>query len=181
MNKPHQSKAKGKQVRRSQKLKGRNSPISKSSIEAKRKQAESLNLRLQGLGLQAIADVLGYSDASGAYRAIQAALKATIQEPADELRQQQAMKLQALYSKALTKDDLTVCLKVLTREAKLHGLDAPEQLRVEHQVNWQSMSDDEVIAAVIESLLTTPARTEVLMKEMQDRGYKVVAPKLCVI
>jgi hypothetical protein len=67
---------------------------------AAEKQRQALELKIGGATLQQIAAELGYSDSSGAYRAIQAALKAMLQPPADELRRLQYERLERLYAAA---------------------------------------------------------------------------------
>lgn len=161
MNNPRQSRPAGSKTKRGRKRKGANSPISKKAIEARKRQAEALNYRLQGWSLQAIADILGYAGTAGAYKAIITALQATIQEPADELRKIHHHKLQALWLKAWSREDVQACLKVLAREAKLHGLDAPEQHEVELRVH--DKTDEEIDALYI--------------ADLRSRGYKVVPPK----
>ncbi|GAA3470402.1 hypothetical protein [Nonomuraea roseola] len=62
--------------------------------------AEACRLRTQNLSYQDIADQLGYASKSSAYDAVQRALKATVQEPAEELRQLELMQLDELARKA---------------------------------------------------------------------------------
>jgi hypothetical protein len=72
-------------------------------LRAAQKQRQALELRIAGATLAHIAAQVGYEDTSGAYRAIQAALKATLQPPADELRRLQYERLERLYAAAHTR------------------------------------------------------------------------------
>src|SRR5690242_1094881 len=79
---------------------GSPSATSPRRLRAAGKQRQALELRIAGATLAQIAAQVGYSDTSGAYRAIQAALKATLQPPADELRRLQYERLERLYAAA---------------------------------------------------------------------------------
>lgn len=102
---------------------------SKKALDVRRRQLEALELRKQGLGYQAIADRLGYKNVSSAYQAVQAILKATLREPADELRRIEAERLDSLmtavYRRAQDGDEkaLDRVLRVMERRARLLGLD----------------------------------------------------------
>jgi DNA-binding transcriptional MerR regulator len=61
-----------------------------------KKQAAAMELRINGFTLNEIAERLGYADPSGAQRAILAAQKKTLQEPADELRKLHRQRLSKL-------------------------------------------------------------------------------------
>lgn len=63
--------------------------------------AEAARLRARGIGWQAIADQLGYGNPGTAYKAAQRALKRIVQEPAEELRQIELMRLDDMYQHAL--------------------------------------------------------------------------------
>jgi hypothetical protein len=64
------------------------------------KQRRALEMKIAGATLDQIAAEVGYKSPSGAYQAIQAALKATLQPPADELRRLQFERLERLYQAA---------------------------------------------------------------------------------
>ncbi len=91
-------------------------------------------MRLAGHALPAIAAALGYADPSGAFYAIKAALKATLQEPAMALRKQENERLDALllgiFEKACGGDlkALESVLRIMQRRADLNGLDAPKAI-----------------------------------------------------
>lgn len=98
------------------------------------------------MSLQNIADRVGYKDASGAYRAIRAALKKTLQEPADDLRVLELDRLDVLltglWPKAINGDAPAVdrVLKIMERRASLLGLDAPRKVEQRIDLNIQEVA-----------------------------------------
>lgn len=95
---------------------------------------QALELRKAGASYEAIARACGYSSRSGAYQAIQRELRRTMQEPADDVRQLELLRLDDLYRamvpKALKGDKDSTwyvdrCLNIMDRRAKLLGLDTP--------------------------------------------------------
>lgn len=120
--------------------------------------AEAAQLRVNGLTYQAIADRMDYSHRDLARRAVERALAATVREPADELRQLELIRLDALWVEAvkvMTTEHITVnngrvieidgvplkddgptlsaidrLLKIMERRAKLVGLDSPAKVEV---------------------------------------------------
>lgn len=117
-------------------------------IAATERQRQALELRKAGVGFQAIADRLGYSDHSGAYRAVKSALKKTLQEPADEVRALELERLDklllGLWPRATSGNDRAIdrVLKIMQRRANLLGLDAPQKVEntgkgggpIQHQI-----------------------------------------------
>jgi hypothetical protein len=105
----------------------------KNRALATERQAQALALHKAGIGYQGIADRLGYAGPSGAYKAVEAALHKTLQEPADELRQLELARLDALHqavwdtAMAGHLPSVDTVLKCMTRRARLLGLDAPKQ------------------------------------------------------
>jgi hypothetical protein len=120
--------------------------------------AEAAQLRANGLTYQAIAEKLGLSHRDLARRAVERALAATVREPADELRQLELIRLDALWVEAvkvMTTEHITVnngrvievdgvplkddaptlsaidrLLKIMERRAKLVGLDSATKVEV---------------------------------------------------
>jgi gamma-glutamyl:cysteine ligase YbdK (ATP-grasp superfamily) len=99
---------------------------------------------LQGKGYQAIADDIGYSSPGNAYRAVQSALKATIQEPADEVRRVELERLDKLlenqWNWAVNHNQpqaVDRVLRIMERRAKYLGLDAPQK--------YQRVFEEEVL------------------------------------
>ena len=103
-------------------------------VQAKLRAAEALELRAGGAEYAVIAQRLGYSNPSGAWDAVDRALKATLQEPADKLRKLELRRLDAMWLRAWTRfagggldagAAGPLCLKIMQRRAELLGLDAP--------------------------------------------------------
>lgn len=130
--------------------------------DSARRDARAAELRAQNWTLQAIADELGYYDASAARKAIRSALSAIVREPAQRLIAQEAERLDSLYEEALEvllRDHVTVShgkvikdddgnpllddgpklaaidrlVKVRESYRKLLGLDAPSRVSVDAQ------------------------------------------------
>jgi hypothetical protein len=93
-----------------------------------------LELRRAGLTWQRIAEQVGYADHSGAYMAYKRALKRTLQQPADELRQAEIDRLDRLqlaaWPKAMNGDNasITTIIRIMERRARLIGLDMPVKI-----------------------------------------------------
>jgi hypothetical protein len=113
---------------------------SEKRLSAAVRQARALELRTAGKGYEAIAAELGYGGPSGAHKAVMAGLKATLREPAEELRTLELERLDRLLSSlwpvAVRGDQGAVdrVLRVMGRRAKYLGLDAPASLDVEAAV-----------------------------------------------
>jgi hypothetical protein len=100
------------------------------------REKRALELRIGRMPFAAIAEEIGYADASGAYKAVQRALRRTLQEPAAELRRVELESLDQLYRAALIValqpgdrqlEAQRNCLKIMERRARLLGLDAPQR------------------------------------------------------
>ena len=108
------------------------------AAESRLREIEAINLRRQGLTYGEIAERVGYSDHTGARLAVLRGMQRALQEPADELREIEANRLDALQSAywrpALEGDAkaATILLKLMERRSKLLGLDQP--IRVESNV-----------------------------------------------
>ena len=126
----------------------------RQAIQVQGRQLQALELRKAGVSYEAIAASLGYRDRSGAYRAVTAALKLTLREPAEELRTLELERLDAmllaLWRRVQAGDEKTVdrVLHIMERRARLLGLDAP--LRSEFNGSFSAPFDlhAEAIAAV---------------------------------
>ena len=117
---------------------GKRPPLHKT-IEKERK---VLELRLAHVKWEDIAQAVGYKSKGGAYDAYKRALERTLQEPADEIRQQERERLDRLAQfwlpKAfdgsdmdLAKDAAVMLLKIMDRRAKYLGLD---ENKIKHDV-----------------------------------------------
>ena len=102
-------------------------------VRAHDRHLQALELRKAGATYQAIADQLGYAQAKGAYKAVTSALKATLKEPAEELRTLELTRLDAmllsLWRRVQNGDERAIdrALRIMERRAKLLGLDAPKR------------------------------------------------------
>ena len=105
--------------------------MNEDAVKANDNQLKALTLRKAGVSYWGIAEALGYKDASGAWRAVKAALKKTLQEPADELRTLELSRLDDMLKAIaphVAAGNLTAidrALKIQERRARLLGLDAP--------------------------------------------------------
>lgn len=117
------------------------------TIEAVERERKALAAALSGKSFDDIATEVGYSNRGTAWRAVQRALKRTIQPAADEYRAIELMRLDglllALWPRAIgspasedqeaTAPDYQAIdrvLKIAERRAKLLGLDAPVKVDV---------------------------------------------------
>jgi hypothetical protein len=113
---------------------------SQKTLEAKDRQRRAIEMRLTGMGLQDIADQLGYSDASGAFRAIKRGMEKSVREPAEQLLTMELMRLddllQAHFPLAKSGDTRSaeLVLKVMERRSKYLGMDAPEKIDLTGQM-----------------------------------------------
>lgn len=101
-----------------------------------------LELRRAGLTWQRIAEEVGYKDHSGAYMAYKRAMKRTLQQPADELRQQELDRIDRLQLAAWAEamkghvGSIAVIIRLMERRARLLGLDTP--IRIEQEITtWE--------------------------------------------
>lgn len=109
-------------------------------IKAVDKHAQALKMRQAGASYEDIARVLGYKSASGAYSAIKAGLKKTLQEPAEELRFLELSRLdealKAIWPE-VRKGSLFAIdrfLKISERRSRLLGLDAKTEISLQGEI-----------------------------------------------
>lgn len=106
------------------------------------KEKRVLELKRSGATWDAIAEVVGYSNASGAFKAYQRAMVRTLQQPAEELRDAEIDRLdrlqRAFWFEAIGDRDnppnlraADFILRVIDRRSKLLGLDAPTKVQAE--------------------------------------------------
>lgn len=101
------------------------------SAEAIARERDALELKRAGVTYDVIADRLGFANRGSAYKAVQRALRRTLQEPADELRSIEADRLDrmqfAVWAKAMGGDlgAIDRVLRIMDRRAALLGLDVP--------------------------------------------------------
>jgi len=93
----------------------------------------ALELRKAGATYRAIADQLGYRSVSGVYKAVASALKTTLREPADEVRELEIVRLDAallaIWRRVQSGDDRAIdrLLGIMKRRSELLGLAAPKR------------------------------------------------------
>jgi len=110
--------------------------MQEDAVKAHDNQLKALELRKAGVSYQRIADTLGYKSASGAHKAVQTALKKTLQEPSDDLRKLEVERLDAalaaVWASVLKGQYGAVdrFLRIQERRARLLGLDAPTKTDV---------------------------------------------------
>jgi hypothetical protein len=118
-----------------------------------------LELRRVGLTWVRIAEEVGYKDHTGAYAAYKRAIKRTMQQPADELREQELDRIDRLQvavwpaaMKGDTRAVLTI-VRLMERRAKLTGLDMP--IKIEQDVTtWTGGDSIDRAVRDLASLLT---------------------------
>jgi len=110
---------------------------SENDIELIDKELKVLELGRAGYTFDDIARNVGYSSPSGAFYALKRALKRTLQQPADELREMETDRLDrlqaAVWAKAIQGDTKAVdaVLRIMDRRARLMGLDSPTKVAAE--------------------------------------------------
>jgi hypothetical protein len=98
-------------------------------VRAHERHLQALELRKAGVTYEVIAGQLGYANASGARKAVLSALKATLREPAAELRELELARLDAmllpLWRRVQAGDEKAIdrALRIMERRARLLGLD----------------------------------------------------------
>jgi hypothetical protein len=160
---------------------GSPSPTSPRRLRAAEKQRQALELRIAGATLELIAAQVGYKDSSGAYRAIQAALKSTLQPPAEELRRLQYERLERLYAAAHRKavganqgepdyEAMDRAIKVVQRINALYGLETTK-LRVGGDADAPPISLAATATATARVELLSRLSTEELrfLRDVRDR------------
>lgn len=101
------------------------------------KEVKVLELRRSGLTWARIGEEVGYADPSGAYMAYKRAIKRTLQQPADEVRELEVERLDrmqlSLWQRVLKGDDkaINTSLRIMERRARLLGLDATQKIQAE--------------------------------------------------
>lgn len=101
------------------------------------KEQEVVKLRRGGLTWDLIAERVGYSNPSGAYRAYQKALERVVAEDINAIRELETERLDlaqsAIWGKVLQGDNPSIAnlLRIMERRAKLLGLDQPTRIQAE--------------------------------------------------
>jgi hypothetical protein len=123
------------------------------------KEVKVLELRRAGLTWQRIAEEVGYADHTGAYAAYKRAIKRTMQQPADELREAELDRIDrlqlALWPKAMKGDNASIntIVRLMERRARLLGLDTPIKIQ-QDVVNWDGNESIDRAVRELAALLT---------------------------
>lgn len=126
------------------------------TAEQAARQLQALELRRAGVDYQTIADKVGYTNKGTAYAAVQAALRRGFVEPAKELRELEADRLDrlqaAVWSAAIRGDVKAVdrVLRISDQRAKLLGLNAPVKTDVTVRLDEQQAA---LIVRAIQGIL----------------------------
>lgn len=109
----------------------------RTSAENADRRRQAVELRLDGMSYEAIADRLGWRSHSSAHAAVQDGLQDAIREPAESLIRLELLRLdelhRACWGKAMAGDLRAVdrVLRVMERRARLLGLDKPAAVAVD--------------------------------------------------
>ena len=144
------------------------------------KEIKVLELRRAGLTWQRIAEEVGYADHTGAYAAYKRAIKRTMQQPADELRDAELDRIDRLqlaaWPKAMKGDErsILVIVRLMERRAKLLGLDAPTRIQ-QDVTTWTG--DESIDRAVkdLAALLTANDAISAVESAMAEPSSQTIA------
>ena len=132
----------------------------KKQLSTGERTKRAMALKLAGASYASIADTLGYSDASGARKAVMRGMAQSLQENANELRKLHYGRLEhmlmLLWSDVNTKSlpSMSAALAIMDRMAKLHGIDSslPSEVNIGQQtVILADGSKDDYIKALTEA------------------------------
>lgn len=122
--------------------------------EAAERRRQALELRKAGATYDAIAQQLGYKSRDGAWRAIRSALKDVCREPAEDVRDLEINRLDAMLLAIWQQvrngnhGAIDRALRIMERRAKLIGLDMPMKFAPTDptgQNEYSGKSDSEVV------------------------------------
>ncbi len=128
------------------------SKTSERRLAAVEKQRLALELRKAGVSFPQIAAQLGYKSVSGAFDAVDSAIKRLLQEPAEEVRKLEVARLDhmlsAVWPSVQRGDERAVemALKIMARRAKLLGLDAPKAVELSGDLRLSIDALDKMLA-----------------------------------
>lgn len=143
-------------------------PYSAKTITIQQKALEAVELRKQGKSYREIADTLNYSSTNTAQKAVMGMLKEMLGEPAEELRQLEASRIDELWygvremfesadSPLLKLYAVDRLLKLSERRSKLLGLDAPVKVNLEVKIRQMALAlglDEEEAVSELRSVVT---------------------------
>lgn len=144
-------------------------PTAQELAEQRQRETQAIEMALAGVSYELIAQQLGFSDRSGAWRAVRRGLERQEAPKVAELREMENARLDRLqaawWTKAITDKDphaATVVLRIFERRAKLNGLD-------------QQAARD--AGALAEALLGDPEARRRRLTEMRDELAELRARK----
>lgn len=125
--------------------------------EEREREKRVMEMVLGGYTFTRIAEVVGYADASGAYRAYKRGLEATVRPAADEVRAQEEERLDhltrvwlplalGLNGAAPNRQAAEIMMKVMDRRAKMFGVDAPTKVEAKVEQVTSGVSIDAEVA-----------------------------------
>lgn len=127
-----------------------NAAGSRKMVLARERDVQALNLRKAGMSYERIADTLELSNRGAAWKCVDRALKATVQEAADDLRSIELERLDELFKAAYQKaiggymPAIDRCLMIMDRRSRYLGLDAPVK------VQTSSITEEDILKAIEE-------------------------------
>jgi multidrug efflux pump subunit AcrA (membrane-fusion protein) len=126
--------------------------------------AEALRLRSRGLSYRAVSAEMGYASSDSAYKAVQRALKATVAEPAAEVRQLELDRLDRMYAAVvavLERKHVTVSQGRVVRTGRpfVNG-DGQAEIA---EGQGEPLEDDAPVLAAVDRLLKIQARRAALL------------------
>jgi hypothetical protein len=149
-----QAKAKAKAAR----IKARKAEAVTAHLKSTIRRAEALNYRLQGWSYAQIGETMGITRQT-AHELVQSALAELHKEPAEELRQLEAARLDSLqtghFGKAVDGDiqATSIVLNIQARRARLFGLDAPAKQELSGVIETKDVSARDILLARLAGLL----------------------------
>ena len=102
-------------------------------VQAHERHLQALELRKAGATYQMIAEQLGYASAKGAHKAVRSAMREALREPAEAVRELEALRLDAallaIWRRVTKGDDKAIdrLLGIMKRRMELFGLAAPRR------------------------------------------------------
>jgi len=109
------------------------STTSQRRIEAAKRRARALEMRAEGQSFRAIAEQLGFAGPAGAFRTVEKAMSALVEEPAKQVLQVELDRLDRATELAMAmisagkSTGIDQLLKIQERRSRLLGLDQPER------------------------------------------------------
>lgn len=145
--------------------------VSPRRVRATEKHKRALELRIQGVSIQKIADELGYKTYFGAKNAIEVGLKKTLRPAADKFRALESERIDALMAEmwkyAFNSEDIPketmeikkaaieTIHKLMGRRAALLGLDMPKAIaptNPEGTEPYSQASEDQILERITGAL-----------------------------